>query len=202
MVRPNYIPRTLKGVGGVRLYDIPGVIYPEEILKPGKGLSKKTGQAYKTPPTWGICTHHAARMLNCTPTAARQALHKRNVRFQIVAEDGKPPCIYWSKKQVQAICDKRLPVVTCKPAKMISATEARQLLKVGRSSLYRYVQRKLLREIQVRMATAKGTRKMSFYLKAEVKKLSAKLNAIRLREIEAQQLRQSIPKHRRKQMES
>lgn len=202
MVRPNYIPRTLKGVGGIRLYNIPGVIYPEEILKPGKGLSKETGHAFKTPPAWGICTHEAASMLNCTPTAVRQALHKRNIRFQIVAENGKPPCIYWSKKQVQAICDKRLPVVTRQPAKMISATEARAILKVGRSTLYRYVHRKLLREIQVRMMTAKGTRKMSFYLKAEVKKLNAKLNAIRLHEVEAQLMRQSITKQRCKQVES
>lgn len=85
---------------------------------------------------------------------------------------------------------------------MISATEARAILKVGRSTLYRYVHRKLLREIQVRMMTAKGTRKMSFYLKAEVKKLNAKLNAIRLHEVEAQLMRQSITKQRCKQVES
>lgn len=192
MVRPNYVPRTLKGVGGVRLYNIPGVIYPEEMLKPGKGLNKETGKAYKTPPTWGINTHEAAKLLNCTTTAARLTLHKKNIRYQIVAEEGKTPCIYWSKKQVQAICDKRLPVVNRQPAKMISAAEARSILKVGRSTLYRYTHRNILHEVQVRMMTDRGTRKMSFYLKSEVKKLAARLNAVREHEIEAQHLRRQF----------
>lgn len=202
MVRPNYIPRTLRGVGGIRLFDIPGVIYPEEILRPAKGLSEKTGQAFTTPPPWGICTHEAARMLGCSSTAARIFLHKQDIPFQIVAAKGKTQCIYWSKQEVQNLCDKRLPIVKCQPAKTLSAAEARALLKIGRSTLYRYVQKRMLREVQVRMITEKGTRKMSFYLKAEVKKLAAKLNAARLHEIEAQHLRKSSARRRRKHIES
>lgn len=202
MVRPNYIPRTLKGVGGVRLFNIPGVIYPEEILKTGKGLNPKTGQAFKTPPPWGISTHKAAKMLNCTPAGARLWLHKHNVRFQIVAAEGKPPGIYWSKKQVQAFCDKRLPLVKCQPKKTISAQQATSILKISRSSLYRYVHKNRLREVQVRMVTDKGTRKMAFYVKAEVKKLAAWLHAVRRHEVEAQQLRNTGNDTHPKQVES
>lgn len=192
MIKPNFIPRTLRGVGGVRLYDIPGVHYPKEMLEAPTERVQESGNPYTTVPKWGISTKAAAVLLHCTPAAARMNLQKKKVRFRLVNEPGKVPCIYWDSDTVTRIAEARLPVVVRIPAKMYTADQAAKVLKISRSTLYRYVQKKRLKEYKVRLKTPLGTRKVSYYLKADVRKLTAKMNAIRMHEMQAAALRRSL----------
>lgn len=192
MIKPNFIPRTLRGVGGVRLYDLPGVYYPKEILEAPKERMQQSGTPYTTVPKWGISTKAAATLLQCTPAAARMNLQKRKVRYRLVSEPGKVPCLYWDSKSVARLAGTRLPVVVRIPAKMFTAAQAAEVLGISRSTLYRYVHKNRLKEYKARLKTELGTRKVTYYLKADVKKLAAKLNAIQLHERQAAALRKSL----------
>lgn len=192
MIKPNFLPRTLRGVGGVRLYDIPGVYYPKEMLEAPKERMQQSGTPYTTVPKWGISTKEAAALLQCTPAAARMNLQKRRVRYRLVREPGKVPCLYWDSATVTRMAGARLPVVVRIPAKMFTAEQASALLGISRSTLYRYVQKKRLKEYKVRLKTVLGTRKVTYYLKAEVRKLAAKLNAIQMHERQAAELRKKL----------
>lgn len=190
MIKPNFIPRTLRGVGGVRLYDIPGVIYPKEVLQAAKGREQSSGKPYTKVPAWGITTREAAQLLSCTPAAARMAMQRHKVRYRMVMEPGNVPRLYWNRKEIERMAAKRLPVVTRIPAKMLTAEQACTLLHICRSSLHRYARKGRIREQRVRLMTKGGTRKMCLYLKADVKKLAARLNAIRAHEAELKKLKE------------
>lgn len=192
MIKPNFIPRTLRGVGGVRLFDIPGVYYPKEMLEAPTERVQQSGTPYTAAPKWGISTKEAAAMLQCTPAAARMNLQKRKVRYRLVREPGKVPSLYWDRATVSRLAGTRLPVVVRIPAKMFTAEQAAEVLGISRSTLYRYVQKNRLKEYKVRLKTALGTRKVTYYLKAEVRKLAAKLNAIQMHERQAAELRKSL----------
>lgn len=188
MVRPNFIPRTLIGVGGVRLFDLPGVVYPKEMLRPARGMNRGSGKPYDKIPDWGISTAEAADMLRSSRSSARAVLHRHKVGFRLVAPDGGPPRLYWRRSQVEALAARRVPMVKQCPKRMVDSATARTMLNVGRSTLYRYVQKKLLHEKQVRLVTPKGTRLKAYYLRAEVAKLAARMRAIRARERELSRL--------------
>lgn len=190
MIRPNFIPRTLRGVGGVRLYDIPGVIYPKEMLQTAKGRKQNNGKPYTKAPAWGITTKEAAQRLSCTPAAARMAMQRHKVRSRMVQEPGNVPRLYWNRQDVERVADKRLPIVKRIPAKMLTAEQSCALLHLCRSSLLRYARKGRIREYGVRLMTKSGTRKMCLYLKADVKKLAARLNAIRAHEAELKKLKE------------
>lgn len=192
MIKPNFIPRTLRGVGGVRLYDIPGVIYPKEVLQAARGTEQTSGKPYTTVPAWGITTREAARLLSCTPAAARMAMQRRKVRYRLVMEPGNVPRLYWNRKQIERMAEARLPIVTRLPAKMVTAEQALAILHVCRSSLHRYARKERIREYRVRLMTPGGTRKVCYYLKADVKKLAARLNAIRAHEAEVERLKNML----------
>lgn len=184
--------RRLKGLGGARFFDVPGVKYPEEAFHAKEGMDPKTGEKFSVVPKGMISSEEAAKLLGCSATAARLFLHSRKVKFARVALPHALPCVYWAKSRVKKLAAARVPIVTSMPAKLVDSEGARAILKVGRSTLYRYVQKGLLEEVQVRMMTAKGTRKMSFYLKAAVKKLAAALNAAREHEREAAAMRYEL----------
>lgn len=190
MIRPNFIPRTLRGVGGVRLYDIPGVVYPKEMLQAAKGREQSSGKPYTKVPAWGITTREAAQMLSCTPAAARMAMQRHKVRYRMVMEPGNVPRLYWNRSDIERMAGKRLPIVTRLPAKMLTAGQACALLHICRSSLLRYARKGRIREYRVRLMTKEGTRKMCFYLKADVKKLAARLNAIHAHEEAVKKLKE------------
>lgn len=192
MITPNFIPRTLRGVGGVRLYDIPGVIYPKDMLVAPKGTRLANGKPFTEPPSWGITTEEAAKLLSCTPAAARLSLQRRKVRSCRVMEPHAVLRLYWDRREVEDLARERLPIVTRIPAKMMSSDEAVKCLHTSRSTLYRYVRRKLLKEYQVRLMTPAGTRKVSYYLKAEVRKLASHLRAVQLLEAQAAELRRKL----------
>lgn len=188
MVKPNYIPRTLVGVGGVRLFDMPGVVYPKEVLRVKRGMNRESGKPYTKIPSWGIDTATAADMLHSSASSARAVLHRHHVGYRKVAVQGGAPRLYWRRSQVEAIAARRGPLVKQCPARMVDSETARKMLGIGRSTLYRYVRRKLLREKQVRLVTQRGTRVKAYYLRAEVAKLAARMRAIRAREKELTRL--------------
>lgn len=190
MVKPNYIPRTLVGVGGVRLFDIPGVVYPKEMLRPARGMNRGSGKPYDKVPSWGIDTATAAGMLRSSRSSARAVLHRHKVGYRLVSVPGGPPRLYWRRSQVEALAARRGPLVKQCPARMVDSVTARAMLGVGRSTLYRYVHRRLLHEKQVRLVTARGTRVKAYYLRSEVAKLAARMRAIRARQQELTHLLQ------------
>lgn len=190
MVKPNYIPRTLVGVGGVRLFDIPGVVYPKEMLRPARGMNRGNGKPYDKVPSWGIDTATAAGLLHSSRSSARAVLHRHKVGYRLVAVEGGPPRLYWRRTQVEALAARRGPLVKQCPARMVDSVTARKMLGVGRSTLYRYVHRRLLHEKQVRLVTPRGTRVKAYYLRSEVAKLSARMRAIRARQLELTRLLQ------------
>ncbi len=180
MVRPNFIPRTLIGVGGVRLFNIPGVIYPEEMLKRHAGVKKKDGKPFHSVPSWGITTKEAARILGCSPSAARVTLHKNKVHYRIVSSE-QSRRLYWRKSQVEKIRNDRLPEMREENHKLVNSQEAVKILGVARSSLQRYVQRGKLRAINVRyvIPNGGGARHRTYYERAAVLKLAYRLEAMR-----------------------
>lgn len=180
MVKPNFIPRTLIGVGGVRLFDIPGVIYPEEMLKVQRGVKKKDGKPFRSAPKWGISTKEAAVMLGCSPSAARLCLHKHKVLYRVVSDEFSRR-IYWHRPQVEKIANARLPEMRGENRKLITSQEAVKLLGVSRSSLQRYIQRGKLKAINVRYVVpgGGGSRRRTYVERASVLKLSYKLAAMR-----------------------
>lgn len=188
MVKPNYIPRTLVGVGGVRLFDMPGVVYPKEVLHVERGMDRASGKPYKKIPSWGIDTAAAATILHSSCSSARAVLHRHKVAYRKVCVSGGTPRLYWRRSQVEAIAARRGPLVKQCPARMVDSETARKMLGVGRSTLYRYVRKRLLHEKQVRLMTMRGTRKKAYYLRAEVAKLAARMRAIRARERELTRL--------------
>lgn len=186
--KPNFIPRTLVGVGGVRLFDSPLVKYPDEVLKARRGMDRKTGKPATTVPRWGITTEAAAQMLHSSCSSARAVLHHHKVGYLLVAVEGGQPRLYWRRKQVEALAASRGMIVDKAPARMVDSETACKMLGIGRSTLYRYVKRRLLKEKQVRLMTARGTRHKAYYLKAEVAKLAAKVREIRKKEEEMNEL--------------
>ena len=182
--RKDCIPRTLVGLGGVRLYDMPGVVYPAEVLRARKGYMRGSGAAYREVPAWGMSTRQAARVLGCGETAARSYLHRHKVPYRVVAERGKPYCNYWRRSSVLALVRQRGAIVKRKPARMVDAAQAMAELGVGRSTLQRYVLRGMLRQVKLRVLTGRGLKSRAYYMRAQVRGLAAHLRAVRVKEEE------------------
>ncbi len=189
MVQPNYIPRTLRGVGGVRLINLPGVVYPPEMLRAPESCDQKKKEAIHTQrPEWGISSRKAAELLHCSESAARIALHKKRVRCRVVREPGISACIYWDRKQVEKIAAARLPILESVPPRMVDSQTAASILQVGRSSLYRYSMKRWLHPVRLRLCTPSGLRVHVFYRRDEVMKLKLRLSALHMRMAEMRQL--------------
>lgn len=189
MVRPNFIPRTLRGVGGVRLYDIPGVTYPKEVLVIKAGFNHKDGQPYPHVPGWGVTSREAAQLLGNSPSAARTWLHRRKVPFRFVDEGGQTLRLYWRKDRVEELAKQRLPIIKTCPSTLITASEARRILHIGRSSLHRYQEKGRVKAYKVRKPSGKGLRTCSYFDRDEIQHLAKHLGILREKETELQQLR-------------
>lgn len=181
MVGPGLLPRTLRGVGGIRLIDMPGVIYPESMIRGQKGTDTASGKPHATPPPWGISSRQAAAQLGVSVRSARAILNKHKARYHLVAQRGSPACMYWDKRVVARLVAKRMPLVRKIPEKLCPASEACVILVVARSTLARYVQMKLIKEYKLRHVTPTGVRVVSYYLRAEVRKLAARRRAAQAR---------------------
>ena len=183
MLRPNFIPRTLLGVGGARLFNIPGVVYPKEMLITKAGFNHKDGKPYTDPPLhWGITTNEAARLLGSTPSAARSWLHRHKIPFRIVCEEGQVMRLFWRKQSVLKHANMRLPVLSQRSEELVDSAETLRILGVGRSTLYRYEQRGQLNVVKVRISTSRGMRTCSFYKRAEVEHLADYITILRSKE--------------------
>lgn len=187
MVVPRFLPRTLKGVGGVRLIDMPGVKYPESMLRAPKGTDKASGRPYTRPPSWGISSREAAELLGISVRATRALLNRNKTRYQLVQQESGGACMYWDKRVVERLRARRAPVVRKVPEKLCTALEACCILMVARSSLFRYMKSGLLKEIKVRQVTETGVRSVSYYVRSEVRLLAARKKAAKAR---AEQMRQ------------
>lgn len=179
--RPGTLPRTLRGAGGIRLIDMPGVKYPDDVLNGRKGADPATGKPHEEAPPWGVSTREAAEMLGISVRSTRALLNRHRSLYQLVARPGSCACMFWERKVVEGLLQKRLPLVQKVPDRLCTAHEACCILFVVRSSLSRYVQCRLLKEYLVRHVTRAGTRTLSYYLRSEVQKLAARRNAARLR---------------------
>ena len=181
MLGPRFLPRTLKGVGGTRLIDMPGVRYPDSVLNGRKGVDKHSGKPHTQPPEWGISTQDASAMLGISPRATRALMNRHKSEYRLVSCPGGGACMYWERRVVERVLAKRLPMVSKEPARLCSSTEACYILAVARSTLTRYVRQGLLKEYKVRHATPTGVRILSCFLRAEVRNLAARKNAARVR---------------------
>lgn len=181
MLGPRSLPRTLRGAGGIRLIDMPGVIYPENVLHGPKGADALSGKAHAQPPKWGMSSRQAADALGVSVRSARALLTRHKARYQLVEQAGHAACLYWEKRVVNRLLAKRSPMVHKVPEKLCSASEACCILLVSRSTLFRYVKQGVLQEYKIRHATRNGVRQLSYYLRADVRKLAARRNAARAR---------------------
>lgn len=182
MVIPSAsLPMTLKGVGGVRLINMPGVKYPDSVLSGRKGTVAGSGKPYVSAPDSGICTREAAQILELSVRSTRVLLNRKKVECYLVSEPGRRARMYWNRRMVEHLAARQGPLVQKVPEKLCTAKEACYLLLVARSSLSRYVQRGLLKEYMVRYASKTGVRRLACYMRADVRKLTARLNAARTR---------------------
>lgn len=181
MIGPQFLPRTLRGVGGARLIDMPGVIYPEDMLHGPRGSDTMSGRAHSVPPEWGISTRQAADMLGVSVRTVRALLNRHKARYCLVSQPKGSACMYWEKKVISRLLANRAPLVQKIPEKLCSAKEACCLLEIARSSLFRYVKQGVLREYKIRHASDTGVRQQAYYLRADVRRLAARRNAARAR---------------------
>lgn len=181
MLVPHSLPRTLRGVGGVRLIDMPGVKYPDYMFQFRKGTAQNCGKPYKVPPEPGVSSRQAADMLGVTVRSARAMLNRRQARHWLVEQRGQPACLYWERRAVEQMLNQRMPLIREIPERFCAAREACQILRVTRTSLMRYTKRRLLKEYQFRHVSASGVRRASFFRRAEVRRLAALRNAARVR---------------------
>lgn len=182
--RTGGLQRTLTGVGGVRLIEMEGVEYPERVLRVRPGYERRSGEAYREVPAWGISTRHAARLLGCSDSAAREYLHRHHVRFRVVAVPGRPYCNYWERSAVQALVKERGEIVREPPERLMGLGDALAVLGVKRSTLQRYVQSGMLRQVKLRQLTGRGLKERVYFLPGQVRALAGHLRALRAREAE------------------
>ena len=190
--RSGGLQRTLTGLGGVRLIEMEGVAYPERVLRARPGYERRSGEAYREAPAWGISTREAARLLGCSEAAAREYLHRHRVRFRVVAEQGRPCCNYWQRSAVQALVKARGEIVLREPERLMGMEEALAVLGVGRSTLQRYVRSGMLRQVKLRLLTGRGLKERAYFLPGKVRALAGHLRALRAREAELRAMRERL----------
>lgn len=180
MVRRNIVRRSLIGVGGVRLFDVPGLVYPPEMLV--EQPAPQDDMLTEVPP-WAISIEHAAAILHCCPSSARILLNKADVEKCKVKLPKMNPAYYWRKSQVEAVAAARPKELSAVPDAYMSATDAARYLNVARSTLNRYLQHGVLASLLVRFRTPAGSLCLKqFFLRDDVEKLHNYRIALRHRQ--------------------
>lgn len=180
MVSPAWLPRTLKGLGGIRLINVPGVKFPDTAFRADKGMNPQTGKPFDYPLHDTISTHEAARILGRSINSAHMLLRKKDIPFCLVRHNGSGRTVfYWDREAVKQLLRGLPPVQKHLPATLVKAADALLILGIVRSTLYRYVASGKLSEIRRRVMTTRGYRHQCLYLKSEVMKLKSWRNACR-----------------------
>lgn len=180
MVRRNIVRRSLIGVGGVRLFDVPGLVYPPEMLV--EQPPSQHDMLTEIPP-WAISIGHAAAILHCCPSSARILLNKADVEKCKVKLPRMNPAYYWRKSQVEAVAAARPQELSAVPESYMSATDTARYLNVARSTLNRYLQHGVLASLLVRFRTPAGALCLKqFFLRDDVEKLHLYRSAMRRRQ--------------------
>ncbi len=136
-----------------------------------------------------MSSRQAAEALGVTVRTARALLNRHKAKFRLVAQPGRAACMYWERRVVNRLLAKRSPLVQKIPEKLCPASEACCILLVARSTLFRYVKQGVLQEYKFRHVTSTGVRQLSYYLRADVRRLAARRNAARARAATLQEKR-------------
>lgn len=180
MVSPAWLPRTLKGLGGIRLINVPGVKFPDTAFRADKGMNPQTGKPFAHPPHDTVSTLEASRILGRGISSSHALMRKKGIPFYFVHCPGSGrPLLYWDREAVKRLLRGLPPVQKHLPPTLVKAGDALLMLGVVRSTLYRYVVSGKLTEIRRRVMTARGYRHQCLYLKSEVMKLKSWRNACR-----------------------
>ncbi len=175
------INRIQQGSGGLKYINMPGVKYPEKVLKgPGKPGSTRSNPLREVPPGY-VSSVRAAEMLKVSVRSARAMLSRHKVPRVMVREPRQPVRAYWEEQALEILVAERAPLVEDMPDRFCSAHEACCLLSVARSSLTRYVKCNLLREVRVRMASENGVRIESYFERAAVRRMAVQREILRRR---------------------
>lgn len=177
---PDYVvaapanePRTLQGAGGARLFDLPGVVYPPEAL--GFRELWYGSPVHHSIPERCITTREAARILKCSPSAARQYLHVNNIRFYIVGLPKQSRRYYWDRRQVEELASEKEPVYRLQTELYFTTKQALKILGISRTTLHRHFSQGKLTGICARIKSAYGARRQICFLRRDVMKYAEML---------------------------
>lgn len=160
--------------GGARLFDIPGVIYPKAVLSESAPRLVHCREIFSVPPEWGISSRHAAGMLGCKVSAAREYMNRLNVCSCRVRQSGGGTRTYWDKYQVRKLAAARVFCGEEIAERFIPVEAVMEMLGVSRTTLARYAKYGLLKVYRMRRESrVNGPRLVNFYLKTQVSQLTA-----------------------------
>ncbi len=136
-------------------------------------MDRRTGRPYRRPPNGAITTRQAAQLMKRSLSSAYNYLKKNQVKRYIVSWQANKTLIYWDYAEIKRL-EQQLPKPALHiPGELIQAKDVLRILKIVRSTLYRYVLSGKLREKKRRIMTAHGYRHQSLFLKSEVMRLKA-----------------------------
>lgn len=144
--------------------DIPGVVYPKEVVAAAKHPKK----IHNTPPKGFIRTSEACKLLHCSAAAVTMRLKRLKVRRVKVMQPGEVPRLFWLESAVLRLAENAPKIVSAIPPGYITADTVMNLLNVCRSSVTRYQQRGMLAAKLVRLQSDLGPRLLYLYKERDV----------------------------------
>ncbi len=133
--------KTFIGVGGREYINNPKLSFPEHVKIRRKGTDPKSGQPYASASGAFMETSSIAARLRCSPSAARQYLHRHGVRFRVVRKSTGSLTLCWRRLDVERLLTAREPVCRRAPLHYVNMEEAVRYLGVVRSYVYRLVKK-------------------------------------------------------------
>ena len=99
--------KTFIGVGGREYINNPKLSFPEHVKIRRKGTDPKSGQPYASASGAFMETSSIAARLRCSPSAARQYLHRHGVRFRVVRKSTGSLTLCWRRLDVERLLTAR-----------------------------------------------------------------------------------------------
>ena len=157
-----------------RWANIPGVIYPKEVIQTRPRLSPENGEPYDAIPSWGITAAQAAIIIGCSVSSARAAMKKKCVTSRLVAQEGRRSRFYWEKEQVEMIASERSRVSVSEVSDgLLGVIETAKALNVSRSSIHRAIKLGKLKPIFLRVQSSKGPRRCCYFTISDINNLAS-----------------------------